>query len=344
MMKYLFLLLLLAGLNACKYPDSQKFESVQVNLDEHVQEEIKFSQFVDSMTSITLETTNESLLGKIKDVILEDTFLFVLPKEGNAVYIFNRNGKYLRKINRRGNGPGEYPYINQIGYNKKRKSLSIVSSKVIEYDLYGNVKNEINLGHYAMNDLYPLDNGDYLLSRLGETETPEGVIRIDSTGRKKEILYQRDPDYKIRNSHCKELLPIKGEIHFISPQIENNIYIWNGDSVRLETSFKITPEVSSDFYATNPRVLGLGKNYYRTVYQESEKWILLCYWSQTKNTRFLLYNKATRQYQVGKVLKNDIDGTESPYFLSASSSNTFTNYRESEQIENNPVIQILHLK
>ena len=47
---------------------------------------------------------------------------------------------------------------------------------------------------------------------------------------------------------------------------------------------------------------------------------------------------------LGRGRWNDIDGTESPYFLSASSGNTFTNYRKSTEEDANPVIQILHLK
>lgn len=339
------IILLLTSIYACKQANQNLIENkISIDLDDNPSDSLAFSLFVDSITSIPLETREECLLGHIQDIIITDTFLLILPEEHNAIYCFNLLGKYLRKIARQGNGPGEYSFINQFSYNKYRNSISVVGTKVIEYDLYGNCKNEFNLGYYAMNDLLLLDDGGYILSRLNDPETPQGVIRVDSTGQTKEVIYTRNPKYKIRSSISKELINVNGIPRFITPQIENTVYSWRNGELQTEISFNIYPEISEDFYENKPKVWGLGENYYRTIYQESEKWILLCYWSQTKNTRFLVYNKETHQYFLGKKLWNDIDRTESPYFLSESSDNTFTNYRKSTNIEDNPVIQILHLK
>ena len=336
---------LLTSIYGCKQADHNLIDkNISIDLDNNPSDSLAFSLFVDSMTSIPLETTDDCLLGSIRDVIITDSFLLVLPEEPKAIYCFNRSGKYLRKIARKGNGPGEYPFINQFSYNKYRNSISVVGTKVIEYDLYGNCKNEFNLGHYAMNDLLLLVDGGYILSRLNDPETPEGVIRVDSTGQSKEVIYTRNPEYKIRSSIPKELINVNGNLRFITPQIENTIYSWGNEKLQTEITLNIYPEVSKDFYENKPKVWGLGENYYRSIYQESEKWILLCYWSEVKGTRFLVYNKETNKYFVGKKLWNDIDGTKSPHFLSASTDNTFTNYRKSTNPEDNPVIQILHLK
>lgn len=341
-----WILLMLVGLNACQHTGKEtQSPSIQINLEsEQVQDSLAFSLFADSMTSIPLETTDDCLLGSIRDVIIEDTLIIVLPRTRDAVYFFNRQGKYLRKIARLGNGPGEYSFVIQMYYNKGRKSLSLVGPKVMEFDLYGNLKNEFNLGYYAMNSVYQETNGNYILSRLGSTDLSECVIQVDSTGKKIQTLYTRNPDYKIRSSLEQELLKVGNEVHFISPQIENKIYAWNQDTLRLAYDFDICPKISKDHYTQKPNDWGLKDDYLRTIYQESEKWILLCYWSEVKGTRFLVYNKETDKYFLGKKLWNDIDGTESPYFLSTSSGNTFTNYRKSTNIEDNPVIQILHLK
>ena len=135
-MKFIQVLLILGvwgSLNACQHTKKESLsQSIQIDLEsEQVQDSLAFSLFVDSMTSIPLETTplettDDCLLDGIRDVIIKDTLLIVLSDDRDAVYFFNRQGKYLRKIARRGNGPGEYSFIVQMHYNKDRKSLSLV--------------------------------------------------------------------------------------------------------------------------------------------------------------------------------------------------------------------------
>ena len=60
--------------------------------------------------------------------------------------------------------------------------------------------------------------------------------------------------------------------------------------------------------------------------------------------RTILYDKKTGQYQVGETFSNDMDERTQIFFLSASTDNTFTNYVKAENPEDNPVIQILHLR
>ena len=125
-MKFIQVLLILGvwrSLNACQHTKKESLsQSIQIDLEsEQVQDSLAFSLFVDSMTSIPLETTDDCLLDGIRDVIIKDTLLIVLSDDRDAVYFFNRQGKYLRKIARRGNGPGEYSFIVQMHYNKDRK-------------------------------------------------------------------------------------------------------------------------------------------------------------------------------------------------------------------------------
>lgn len=67
-------------------------------------------------------------------------------------------------------------------------------------------------------------------------------------------------------------------------------------------------------------------------------------YSNKDNVRTILYDKKTGQYQVGETFSNDMDERTQIFFLSASTDNTFTNYVKAENPEDNPVIQILHLR
>ena len=60
---------------------------------------------------IPLETTEESLIGEIEKVKLQDSCFFVEDNTQKAILIFDWKGKYLNKISRLGRGPGEYTNI-----------------------------------------------------------------------------------------------------------------------------------------------------------------------------------------------------------------------------------------
>lgn len=332
-------------LGTCLMACSQPFQNngIAIDLDGENQKEIRFSSFVDSISYIPLETREDCLIGKIEDIILSDSILFVLNEEQNTIFQFDRQGKFLRKIAKAGNGPGEYPVINQMAYNEKRQSISLASSKIIEYDLYGNLKNEFTVPFYV-SDLYQFDNGDYLLSRFDRLNEPNVLLAlVDTTGYVKKELFNRNPQYGIETNNLWELIPLDDGIHFITPQIENTVYSYEEDSIKNVLSFNISPQIPSDFYKSKRDIPLLGNHYYRTIYRESQNWINLIFCTLEK-VRTLLYNKRTKQYMLGEVFKNDMDDKKQIFFLSHSKGNTFTNYVKADDEEDNPVIQILHLK
>lgn len=57
---------------------------------------------------VVLETTKESLLSEIKKIAMDDSILFVCDKYSNKLFMFDVNGKFVNKIDSKGNGPKEY--------------------------------------------------------------------------------------------------------------------------------------------------------------------------------------------------------------------------------------------
>lgn len=339
-----FLILFSTCYIACTNDNINK-NQIDINLDEGQINQVFYSSFVDSIEYIPLETTDDCLIGKIRDIIISDSVMFILNDERSSIFIYDKNGKYLRKIMRKGDGPGEYGVINQMSYNKYRNSISISSNnlKIIEYDSYGNMKREFKTPHY-ITDLYCFDDGSYLLSRIQRIDKPDDLILLtDTIGNITKSILKRNPNYSIDASDNWDFTEFNNEIHFISPQIDNIIYCYNQDSLKEILNIKIKPEVPSRYHNKKPNIIGFEEYYYRTVYRESINWLNIIFWSTTKDLRVIIYNKIKNKYLVGNFLKNDIDNMKEGEFLSASKNNTFTGYIESEN-DNNPIIQILHLK
>lgn len=341
---FIYLFVIGTCLAACSYIESNS-EMIVIDLNKDVFKTIPYSFFVDSITYIPLETTEECLIGKIRDVIISDSIVFVLKDERNEILLFNNQGKYLRKIFHEGEGPGEYRVINQMSYNEKRQSLSISSHKIIEYDLYGNLKNEFTPPFYTV-DLHLFDNGEYLLSRLESQDMPDILVAlVDSSGNIVRELLEKNQKYRIEVTNYWELISWNDKVHFISPQIDNILYsCGEDDSLRRCLNFKFLPEnknrEQNDFIRSEEYYR---KNYYRTLYRESNKWIHFVFCTED-NVRTLLYNKEIDEFIIGEIFKNDIDDKKHIFTLSASENNTFTNYVKPENEDDNPVIQILHLK
>jgi hypothetical protein len=69
------------------------------------------SEVAEDITFIPLETTDECLLGGIDAIRFSKNYIIVIDGSPyNQIYLFDRKGKFIRKIGSRGRGPCEYLY------------------------------------------------------------------------------------------------------------------------------------------------------------------------------------------------------------------------------------------
>ena len=65
------------------------------------------SEFIKSIKYVPLETTPNSMVGNIIDIIVNNNKIYVRDDE-NVIKIFDLNGRYLHTFDRQGRGPEEY--------------------------------------------------------------------------------------------------------------------------------------------------------------------------------------------------------------------------------------------
>lgn len=103
-----------------------------------------FFSLVDSIQIIKLESTDKAIIGNISNTFLiNDTLIICDVYKSKTIFAFNLDGMLLYKINKVGNGPGEYQSINmiQITHNKII-ILDRMSWKLIEYNIVGDLISE----------------------------------------------------------------------------------------------------------------------------------------------------------------------------------------------------------
>lgn len=98
--------------------------------------EVKLSDIAESVEFIPLETTDTSLIKSLKQTnLIRTSKYFILPEMQN-VFQFTLDGKFVRKIGRRGQGPGEYLYVTQVDVNEATNLISIYSWSSQKTNLY----------------------------------------------------------------------------------------------------------------------------------------------------------------------------------------------------------------
>lgn len=79
---------------------------------------------------IPLETTSESTIGKIHNILYDSNFYFIHDRRNNKLLRFNNFGKFLNSIGTIGKGPNELLKMRDVAINTKKKYISILDSKL----------------------------------------------------------------------------------------------------------------------------------------------------------------------------------------------------------------------
>lgn len=309
------------------------------------EESVRYSQFVDNLEYLPLETSDECLIGKIKDVYVGRDYMFVLDSRMQAVWMFDRKGYYLGKICRPGSGPGEYGNVQQFEVDEANKQivlLDIWTNKLLFYDWGGRFLKDVRLEVRAM-DFKLLPSGEYVISLAGSDTDNAGIYHVDASGKVVRQLVKRDERSSIYTQLSWELCSLGDSVCFMSPIFENDVYSFDGKQLTLHYAFDMQPPLKHDYDKED--TFQHMEDFSRTQYIESDGWIYAAYWSSVYDLRYFLFSKKEQTYRIGKSLVNDLDGVNANGRTSATQNNTFTFWYVPEGVEDeNPVLQILHLK
>ena len=110
--------------------------------------ECKVSEYASSIEYIPLETTEDCLIGDDFSLIVASQDIFVHEFSDQKIYRFDRNGKYLNPIGKKGQGPGEYicPYSIYVDEaSRECFSLDTFSGNIYVYEYDGTFKRKIHV-------------------------------------------------------------------------------------------------------------------------------------------------------------------------------------------------------
>ena len=88
---------------------------------------------IDEMKFISLETTDESLVSAIYNIIVSESYFYIHDNfKGGGLVIFDKKGKFVKRI-KNGRGPGELRKLTDICYDEKSQKLVVYQYPFISF-------------------------------------------------------------------------------------------------------------------------------------------------------------------------------------------------------------------
>lgn len=145
------------------------------------EKELKLSEIADRIDYIPLETNAEGLISYIKKIVPTKEYIFIHDMK-NGIQQFDRQGKFVRNIAGKGQGPGEYTYIADFQIDESSKRIYILSGhsyRMLTYGFDGDFISEVNL---------PKEISEFVLS----SDSVFTSYKKNSTGYEKTRLVRSD--------------------------------------------------------------------------------------------------------------------------------------------------------
>lgn len=143
-----FFAIFLTSCHSQKQKDTQPSDIVHLNINPTKLAPLaKLTDVVQSVRLIPLETDSRCYINAIVRTFVGKEFILVLsPGSIQHLYLFTKNGKFIRKIGRPGKGPTEYTDIRDISVNEERREVYLSTNlhgEMITYSFGGNFLDRI---------------------------------------------------------------------------------------------------------------------------------------------------------------------------------------------------------
>ncbi|MCT4600621.1 MAG: 6-bladed beta-propeller [Marinifilaceae bacterium] len=231
MKNYLFTLFILIIICSCT---SKNDDNRSIDVAKAINNPISLdiNKYVSNIKYIPLETKSECMIGEIKKVLKSKDYIFVADFSDN-LFVFDLNGKFVKKIGNKGKGPNEYISITDFAINNAKQEIIIASL------------NEFLVFKF---------NGDFIQkSRLNDSslqvisvDDSDRIYYIKPIGRPSKILEDLICIYNIKGELLKtikaSIIRQKGDIPFF-----NSIYTKNNNTYYKE-------EFSNRLYILNSKL------------------------------------------------------------------------------------------
>lgn len=278
----IILLVIIAGCIEKKQSSTNDFITVDITKNYSHKKELILQDFMDVeyiVLEMNDEFTNEGFVLDIgKEIILVRNY----NDDGN-IFVYDRHGKALRKINRKGQGGEEYINIYNIILDENNEEMfvnDIFSQKIATYDLCGNFKRSFrhkkDSGTMFYSYIFNYDKDNLICYDQHNEKIPFILISKQDGNITKEIKVP----FKKRLLLQQQLIDGDGKINTVSPGPYRSIIIykdsWMLSEVSSDTVYTLSPDYSlHPFLARAPSIQTMDTGVFLVLRLFSDRYIFM---------------------------------------------------------------------
>lgn len=186
-MKFLIVIVCVLCFSQCSHNNSSEIREVDINVDDC--ETCPVDSF--DYDVLPLEDTSKGIVSSIGRMVVTDKGYYISDSRGTPVlYLFAKDGKFLRLIDKHGRSQKEYARIFNFTANERGDTIAILDNmggEVKLYDQYGHfLLRHVFDDEYSWDDCAIIDNHFYMVSYHGGNKGIVTKYSSDFTG--KEVI------------------------------------------------------------------------------------------------------------------------------------------------------------
>lgn len=278
------ILFTLAGSVGCKQSGEQTEDLITVDVMATYPKKDLFIQDFMDVEYIPLETKDDFLNQGFVQAIGKDIILIKNRTDDGDIFVYDRTGKALRKINRKGQGNEEYTFILGMTLDENNNEMFVndhYARRLQVYDLYGNFKRSLKHkeggGSIYYTDIFNYDKDHLICYDEYNEEIPFVLISKQDGSITKEIKIPfkekkaaritkedkaNDMVYTVGPGPCRTIIPFNGT--------------WILSEVSSDTIYTLLPDYSlQPFMVRTPSIQSMNPEVFLMLRLFSERYYFM---------------------------------------------------------------------
>ena len=148
---------------------------------------------IKSYTILRLDNQPDAYVPFISKYILTDQYLIFKNESKQSIIIYDKSGKYINSISKKGRGPGEYLYISDFMFDEKTREITICDNdRLKKYSFNGNFISEQKFDS-RISKILRMDNGNLVAEKSLPTDNPQTNYHLRILTNELDVLNKRLP-------------------------------------------------------------------------------------------------------------------------------------------------------
>jgi hypothetical protein len=175
---------------SCKDNSKTLLKEYNINIS-HIADSLQSA--IKSYTILRLDNQPDAYIPFTSKFILTDQYLLFKNESNQSIIIYDKSGKYISSISKKGRGPGEYLYISDFMFDEKTKEITICDNdRLKKYSFDGAFLSEQKFDS-RISKILRMDNGNLISEKSLPTDNPETNFHLRILSDKLEVLAKRLP-------------------------------------------------------------------------------------------------------------------------------------------------------